>query len=102
MIAMVLAVFAVNSIDVQSPTSCLNGADVMVAVDAVGGLDTAESVRVVVEQADKGSGIDPLVLSIDIELVNAPPLHRVAPLREIECNDVPDLVAVLVANQRRA
>lgn len=39
-------------------------------------------------------------LFVDVALVGAPPLHREAPLRPVECKDVADLVAFLVKSQR--
>jgi hypothetical protein len=58
-------------------------------------------VRVLVGGTDPAEGVDPFVLTIDVELAGAPRLHRVAPLRAVECKDIPDLVGVLVDDQRK-
>ncbi len=71
---------------------CVDVDAVAAAIDGVGGVeDVAEDVHVRVD-GDR--------LFIDVALVGAPPLHREAPLRPVECKDVADLVAFLVKSQR--
>jgi hypothetical protein len=82
-------------IEVHAP-GCVERDAVVVAVDAVGGIDVVEHVRVLVER-DAG---DDAHLVIELELIGAPPLHREAPLLPVECADVADLTAFLVQQQR--
>jgi hypothetical protein len=82
-------------IEVHAP-GCVERDAVVEAVDAVGGIDVVEQVRVLVERtADNDAR-----LVIELELIGSPPLHREAPLLPVECADVADLTAFLVQQQR--
>src|SRR5688572_17667898 len=94
MIALLLTLAA--NLDVTGPV-CVDAAHVSRALDAIGGLDPAEQVRVTVTPKDENN----LDLEIFIATIGAPTLTRTTPLRAVECKDVPDLVVVLVTSMRR-
>ena len=95
---LLLLLFVQSAVDVDAPVGCVDVAAVGAAVASVGGIDElAERVSVSVADED-GDGTSALV--VDVWLIGAPPLHREAPLRPIECHDVAALVAFLVKSQR--
>lgn len=86
-----------GALDVSAPPGCVDPVEVSAALDEIGGIDIAETVHITVTPR-----MDEYALVVDIALAGAPPLHRDVPLRPRECQDVADLVAVLVQSQRRA
>lgn len=86
-----------GALEVTAPPGCLAPIEVSAALDEVGGIDVAESVSVIVTPR-----LDEYALVVEIALAGVPPLRRDVPLRPRECQDVADLVAVLVQGQRRA
>lgn len=86
-----------GALEVSAPPGCVDPVEVGAAIDEIGGIDVAEVVRVSVTP-----NTDEYTLVVDIALAQAEPLHREVPLRPRECQDVADLVAVLVQAQRRA
>jgi hypothetical protein len=92
-----VALAAAATVDVQAPAGCVDPVEVSAALDEIGGIDIAETVRVQVTPR-----LDEYALVVDIALAQAAPLHREVALRPRECQDVADLVAVLVQSQRRA
>lgn len=92
-----LALLMSGTVDVVAPAGCVDPVEVSAALDEIGGIDIAETVRVEVTPR-----LDEYALVVDIALAQAAPLHREVPLRPRECADVADLVAVLVQSQRRA
>lgn len=95
MVVLVALVLLPAAIEVSAP-GCVDLETVVAAVDAVGGVDVIENVRVVVEDDAAGGAR----LRIDLELIGVSPLHREAPLLPVECADVADLTAFLVKSQR--
>lgn len=102
MIAAALALSLGAVVEVHAPADCLVVGAVETALAGVGGVDVAELVRVTVEPGappdERGRARS--TASIEIALINAPPLARMLPIRPLECRDLPDLVALLVAEQR--
>jgi len=93
----VLAQTPVIHLNGDSATSCVDANAVTEAIDAVGGIDPAEHVRISLTQVDDKS----YELGLDIALIGAARLERTTPLRAVECADVPELVAVLLMSMRR-
>jgi hypothetical protein len=92
------------AIGLASSTPLVRGADDCVDVDAlsralddVGGIDAAERVTLAVVARDDGG----YELDIELLLIGVPRFTRTTALRPVECKDVPELVALLVATLRR-
>ena len=95
-------IWTVAEVGVQGTPTCVDAAAVGAAVDAVGGVDVAERVTLAVAPVQGIGGQALHAVTIDIALIGAEPLHRELSIRPLECADLPDLVAVLVRQQRAA
>lgn len=102
MIAAALVSSLVAVVDVRADADCLSVPALESALAEVGGVDVAELVRVSVEPGalPDERGRPRSTASIEIALINAPPILRALSIRPLECRDLPELVALLVAEQR--
>ena len=112
MIALLVLTSVVADIAIDSDEACVAAGDVVAAIDATAALDPADDVRVLLtrdappaatsdEPAARAS-TTPWFVVVDAALARGAPLHREARLRDVECADVPALVALWLRDHQRS
>lgn len=98
-----LAVLLLGELQVVAEPGCVTRESIATALDEGGGIAEVERVAVHVSPGTPDdAGRARRAVDIDILLLGVDPLHRQLVIRPHECRELPELVALLVKEQRRA